>query len=209
MLEPSHVAWNLFLALIPVLLAVSIAGLNWRFPALRAKWWVWAPLGLLWLGFLPNTCYLLTEWRHFLDLITRDSPFVRSAAHDKNDLVWLIALIAFYVLYTGIGLLSFSMAIWPLDRLVRAGKMLKALFFSACSLGVYLGLIKRLNTWDAWRHPLTVVLAALHTLTNPFLLVLIVAFAGVIWLNYWIFEVFVDGLLARSRRGTQVQPIGY
>lgn len=49
------VAWNLVLAIFPVLLGRSIGAL-----ASRNKPLAWALLPV-WLAFLPNTCYLLTE----------------------------------------------------------------------------------------------------------------------------------------------------
>ena len=64
----SNVVWNFFLALIPVVLAFVIYYGVQRDkrrddPAHKVFW-----LGLMfiWLVFLPNTCYLVTEWRHFL-----------------------------------------------------------------------------------------------------------------------------------------------
>src|SRR5262252_1218538 len=53
-------AWNLFLAWIPFMLALllyerSRAGASWR---------VLVPLGLLWLAFFPNAPYLVTDLKH-------------------------------------------------------------------------------------------------------------------------------------------------
>ena len=63
-----NVAWNLFLAVIPVALAFAIARGARRDmrEAGRIRWGLWLPLGVVWLAFLPNSCYLLTEWRQLL-----------------------------------------------------------------------------------------------------------------------------------------------
>ena len=58
-----NVLWNLFLAVVPVLLAFAIArGVRRERAAGGAvRWLLWGPLALLWLLFLPNSCELLTE----------------------------------------------------------------------------------------------------------------------------------------------------
>jgi uncharacterized membrane protein len=199
-LETSHILWNLFLAFVPVLLAALIACVYLWCPNLRKRWWVWAPLGLLWLGFLPNTAYLLTEWRHFIEYVVASPVDVRAAAHDRGALLSFLALATFYVVYSGSGLLAFSMAIWPVAQLAKPKWLTKAVFFYLCAAGVYLGLIDRLNTWDIFYHPKWVVSSALGAMAHPLLLLLTFGFAAVLWLNYWVFEVFVDGLLPRLRQ---------
>ena len=200
MLIVSHICWNLFLALVPVALGLAIGWLNWRDKPILERWYVWLPLVLLWLGFLPNTCYLLTEWRHFIEIIIQHPDQTRQAAHDKMALTQFLALTAFYIVYSGLGLLTFSMAIWPVAHWLRPSRAAKFWFFLVCALGVYLGLIRRLNTWDVVRDPKTVVSAIAVALSHPFTVALIVGFALVIWLNYWVFEVFIDGFLVRLRR---------
>ena len=169
MIEPSHTIWNLFLAFIPVVLSGLIAGLYWSMPQLRKRWWVWAPLGLLWLGFLPNTAYLLTEWRHFIEYIVKYPVNVRAAAHDRGALLSFLALATFYVVYSGCGLLSFSMSIWPIEQLIKPGRLAKTVFFYLCAMGVYLGLVQRLNTWDIVYHPKLVLRLAIAAVSNPML----------------------------------------
>jgi uncharacterized membrane protein len=210
-LQPtSHILWNLFLAVIPVFLSFTIAALYQGFPKLRGAWWLWTPLALLWFGFLPNAAYLVTEWRHFIEYIVLDPDQVRAAKYDKRGLVYFLSMSIFYVLYSGIGLLTLSLSLWPLDRILRVSRAFKAVFFFICGLGVYMGLIRRLNTWDLWDRPALVFRTGLDALSHPLLVALIVSFALAIWLNYWIFEVFVDGLLSRwqtyNRRRPRTQP---
>ena len=49
--------------------------------ARRIRWELWLPLLLVWLLFLPNTCYLLTEWRHYLCDIHDRSVQAAEAGH--------------------------------------------------------------------------------------------------------------------------------
>jgi uncharacterized membrane protein len=215
MLRPAHnVIWNLFLAAIPVVLALIVArGVREDVRRdNRVRWWLWAPVLLVWLLFLPNTCYLLTEWRHYLqDLTTSRISFY--ATRSRDALVSLLVSTGFYIVYSGAGLLSFFLAIWPLERLARAriGKLLawaKPLGFFLCSLGVYLGLISRFNTWDlVFRHGkfssdgvkeiFAVMSSSFH---SSFTTTLILGFAVILWVLYIGFDIWMDGFAWRMSR---------
>src|SRR4051812_24569935 len=80
--------WNLALAAIPVPAAYAFASRVRTAKASRSRLPVAsaAVLGLVWLVFLPNSCYLMTEWRHFLF-----GPHFRhvretTSAHDLSSL---------------------------------------------------------------------------------------------------------------------------
>ncbi len=198
--EVSHTLWNLFLDLIPVALGAAMAYLWWKRRDLRATKPIWIGMGILWLAFLPNTAYLVTEWRHFIQYLTSNPEYVRSAMHDRGALYDFLTKAAFYVIYSAIGVISFSASIWPIAQITKPRWSIKAAFFLLCALGVYLGLVRRLNTWDLLRHPHMVLNATLDALTKPSIVFLTIAFAAVLWFNYWLFEVFVDGLFVRIRR---------
>ena len=166
---------------------------------LRNRRWIWWPLGALWLVFLPNTAYLLTEWRHFLEYVVNSPGEVRAAEYDSYALIDFLSLSTFYVVYSGAGLLAFAMSIWPIERMCKPGPFAKAAFFFLCAIGVYLGLIRRLNTWDVLYHPRRVLVAAIDATQHPVVFALMIGFAAVMWLTYWIFGVFVDGLRMRLR----------
>jgi len=203
----SNVIWNLFLAVIPVVAAFLLARtVRGNLAAGRRPITLIVLLELLvWAGFLPNTCYLLTEWRHYIVNIAIGDfyPAVRSS-HDA--VVRLLVSTAFYIAYSGSGLLAFFLAIWPLDKLVRErapsrATALTVLIFALCALGVYLGLIHRYNTWDLV-NPSTLP-SVLHTVatvfTRRFVTVLMVGFTGVLWLLYFGFDIWMDGLTLRLK----------
>ena len=201
-----NVVWNLFLALIPVGLAFAIArGVRGdRHATGRVRWAVWLPLAFVWLVFLPNSCYLLTEWRHYLDTLTQSQLFAQ--AHENRDgRVDFFLTTAFYLLYSGAGLLAFFLAVWPLDRLTRrrlgpAGAAARVLIFPLCALGVYLGLMRgRFNSWDLvnGERLAGVLNTAAQVAHRPFLLGLILSFGAILWLFYALFDVWMDGLAWR------------
>ena len=204
-----NVAWNLFLAVIPVVLAFAIARGARRDirETDRIRWGLWLPLGVVWLAFLPNSCYLLTEWRHFFDTLTQSQLFMQ-ARQSREGRTDFFIVTAFYLLYSGAGLLAFFLAVWPLDRLTRrrlgwVGAALRPLIFPLCALGVYLGLTAgRFNSWDLVHpHRLAGLLATTAaTLARPALLGFILAFGAILWLFYAAFDIWMDGLAWRLAR---------
>ena len=207
-LRPLHnVLVNLFLALVPVLLSFGIArGIRgqWRAQG-RVAWGLWTPLLLVWLAFLPNTCYLLTEWRHYLETITQTQLFFR-AEQSRDGVFDLITETGFYVFYSGSGLLTFFLAVWPLERLARRrlgwwAWPAKAGVFTLCALGVFLGLLPRLNTWNLL--PAQGLLRVLHTardvVARPVLMGLVLGFGAILWVLYSLFDIWMDGAAWRLR----------
>ena len=206
----SNVLWNLYLAIISVLAAFAIVSrIRGNIGAGRR------PVDLIivaeilvWAGFLPNTCYLLTEWRHYISNIAEGALDVEYNPR-HNVIIRLLVSTGFYVLYSGSGLVAFFLSIWPIERLVRERSPRRAtaltiVIFFLCALGVYLGLIYRFNTWDLLK-PSTVksiLDAALGALTRRFTIVLMIAFTGTLWLFYTGFDIWMDGLTRRleSRR---------
>lgn len=197
------VIWNTFLALIPVAAGYAIYAL-YKYPgrrttAIRAAMLV---LGLVWLAFMPNTCYLLTEWRHFLARIGYSNLYAEMYV-SKDAAFRLMIYTLFYMFYSGIGLLAFALAIRPIAWLMRQRRLTVWIwavpFFLLMSLGVYLGLILRLNSWDVILNPHVVWASIVSTLTRPALVCLIGAFAGFLWFVYLAMDIWVDGLLCRLR----------
>ena len=72
-------------------------------------------------------------------------------------------------------------------------------FFLLTSLGVYLGLIVRLNSWDIVTRPGRVLDIAVRAVLNPLLLETILVFAFLLWLLYETVDIWVDGLMDRLR----------
>ncbi len=196
------VVWNLFLALIPVALGFLVARVVWEARAEKRPipWLVAGPLLFLWLIFLPNTCYLLTEWRHYLEtLLVRPRDYF-DMRHDADYLFSFLEISLFYVFYSGCGLLTFFVSIWTVDRTFRVPLWGRAVFFLLCSLGVYLGLVKRFNSWQVVRHSGEIWQSIVAAVVRPELDLLIVGFAAALWVAYLAFEVFMDGLELRRQR---------
>ncbi len=201
-------SWNLLLAIVPVLLALVFARLanRERLSVLRAAGLVIA--GLAWLAFLPNTCYLLTEWRHFLETLDATNLYLRARMNSATTL-WLMAYTAFYFLYSGFGMLCFALAIRPVAAVLRRIRLNLVipgvLLFGALAVGVYLGLILRFNSWDLITRPNEVLASVLELGQRPLLSMFLIVFAAFLWLGYVVVDIWVDGLALRLKQWQGLQ----
>lgn len=196
-------AWNIMLAVVPVFLGLILGWLANR-PRLPLSAWAGIfVVGLAWLAFLPNTCYLLTEWRHFLETLDATNLYLR-ARMNASTTVWLMAYTAFYFLYSGFGMLCFALAIRPVAATLRRARVNLVipglLLFGMLAVGVYLGLIQRYNSWDLLARPGTVVDSVVELGSRPLLSLFLMGFAGFLWLAYVAVDIWVDGLVQRFRR---------
>lgn len=197
------VIWNGNLALIPVV-AASLIGKHARSP--EPKPLVLGLLGLVWLAFLPNTCYLLTEWRHFLQLFAHDVQ-VQYVAHQRwlgmnrpELFLPLLCQSLFFFSQSGLGVVTFTLAIRPVvgvlpTRIPRWAAL--GVLFLLSSVGVCLGLLWRVNSWDLLQSPGRVLFYASRIIEKPELMGVILFFAVFLGLCYWALDVWFDGLALR------------
>jgi uncharacterized membrane protein len=207
-------AWDVFLALVPVALAYLLVWLvqRQRRQPTVAQGLAAAATGVAWLAFLPNACYLLTEWRHFLGRLSEQDLYgLYRATGDREPLLHLLAYALFFTAFSGAGVLAFAAAIRPVERLVRgrlaAPWLWTSAFFGLMALGVYLGLVLRFNSWDLLHRPGAIAAAALSAVAST-KLSLIAGFAAFLWLVYRATDLFYDGLALRlaERRGSGPRP---
>lgn len=146
--------WNLFLAWIPYVCALVAAMLYHVWP--RA-WLLLFPPGALWLLFVPNAPYIVTDFYHL-------------EWRPPMPLWYDIGLIAVFA-FTGIFLGIASIRI--MQRLMQAylGNVVGWLFafitIALCGLGIYLGRFGRYNSWDFFFHPLRIVRDLAAKVINP------------------------------------------
>lgn len=194
------VLWNLMLAAIPVGLGYALGALLGRKKSGPVVWLLALPLAVAWLAFLPNTCYLLTEWRHLL--FDRQWEDLLDRAHmDRTAMLRTAKWALVFLAYSGAGVLLFTLAIRPIERWLRAAGKPFYLFapplFLLTSLGVYLGLIERLNSWDLVQRPMLVWREALRAVNSQTLLLSIPVFALLLWALYEAVDIWVDGIAER------------
>jgi uncharacterized membrane protein len=148
-------------------------------------------VGGLWLLFLPNAPYVLTDFIHLGDTHRLyDSLLVGSFAFTGLALGFAsLLLVQLVVTRAGGALLGWVTALVAL--------------FSA-SVGIYLGRVLRLNSWDALQRPSHLWDIARSRLADPlgnrYLLGFVVLYCGFLTLTYVGFYGFTS-LVATVRRG--------
>src|SRR5258708_31283676 len=109
------ILWNIFLAVVPVVCGYTLsAGIKaFTLRGKRLPWIVWLPLALVWLAFLPNTCYLLTEWRHFL-AYAHATQIHGTIYSNPGVLLEDSRECLLFMGYSAIGILCFTLSIRPI-----------------------------------------------------------------------------------------------
>jgi uncharacterized membrane protein len=198
----STALYDIWLALMPVLFAHLVVattlanwpGYNWLRRIVLAALW------LSWLVWLPNTCYLITEWRHLLEIVDKNDLAVR--AFSKPQLYLKIGKLAFfYFCFSMSGVVALVLGIRPIERLLQANRIpfwiCAVPLFSMLSVGVYLGLILRFNSWNLLTHPASIFAAVAGIAGRPALLGTIFFFAALLWALYEAVDLWIDALLER------------
>ena len=139
-LEYDYLIWNLFLAWLPLAFAVRLIHI------LRRKLWSsWEGLTwtVLWLAFLPNSFYMISDFIHIQDV---------PSANVLYDVFMFTSFI-----YTGVVLGFSSLYLIHLklrQRLpTRLADFCVGLTLFICSVGVYIGRDLRWNSWNLLTNP--------------------------------------------------------
>ena len=150
----SFMTWNLMLAWIPLGVAW------WLVQRLKSTPWLsWQniTLALVWLAFLPNSFYLLSDFIHVYD--------TGEVSH-LYDVVMFGSFIfnAFFVGYLSIYLLHKEL----LKRIsYRSAHVIIASVLLACSFAIYLGRSLRWNSWDLALQPAGILFDVSEGIVNP------------------------------------------
>lgn len=153
----SYLAWNLFLAWLPML--CSLAAYNVYKRRTRLSWLVVAGCAVAWLLFFPNAPYLLTDIQHLAP--RADAPF------------WFDLLLVIAFAWTGLflGLVS----LFLMQAVVRRAAGSLASWAGALAVlglsgfAIYFGNFLRWNSWDVFFSPGGLLGDILDTVQHPLL----------------------------------------
>ncbi len=202
-------AWNLFLALIPLVLSIPLFGKprsrGWRwgivgltaamlFPHLdmaiaigsrllqyplfwgmaiavtflslwrRSRFLVWWLGFAVFVAFLPNAPYVLTDIIHF----------VRDVRQGYSTWIVAFVLIPQYFIFMAIGFQAYTLSLMALGETLRDRGWKKAIvpvelgLHFLCAIGIYLGRFQRWNTWDLVTQPDAVMAGMVSDLAQQF-----------------------------------------
>lgn len=139
-LDYDYLVWNLFLAWLPLVFAVRLVSL-----LKRKLWSSWEGLAVsvLWLVFLPNSFYMISDFIHLQEI-------------QRVDILYDAVMFTSFI-YTGVALGFSSLYLIHLQLRRRlstraaAGWIAVTLFI--CSAAVYVGRDLRWNSWDILTNP--------------------------------------------------------
>jgi uncharacterized membrane protein len=182
--------WNLILAWIPFALALVVYDRYRRgTPILRL-----APVLVLWLLFLPNAPYIVTDFVH---LSARSPASLWLDGVELSAFAWTGMLLGFVSLYLVHAVARHRFAAKP----AWVGVLVVLALVSA---GVYLGRVKRWNSWDLLTQPGGMLAQLYERLADPASLGraigLTLVMTGLLTLAYLVFYVLMDARLD-SRAG--------
>ncbi|MCW3462756.1 DUF1361 domain-containing protein [Chitinophaga nivalis] len=134
--------WNLFLAYIPF----AITGWMHRHPEQVSNRYTWYSCFVVWLLFVPNAPYILTDLFHLFD---------------GGVPLWFDLFMIFSFAWNGMVLGYFSIRTMEHMWRVRHTRWPAWLFsfpvMFLCAMGVYIGRYLRYNSWDVVKDPLTLL----------------------------------------------------
>lgn len=177
---PVHftVVINFILAFIPLILAFYLFKVSHHRTVL---WWL---LTLVFIAFLPNSAYVLTDIIHFVAAVK--SPDISTA-------YLLLVLVPFYTIFLLVNFEFYVISIqWADEYLKQMNQgLLSKLFVPSihflAAIGVYLGRFQRLESTDIIHHPIIVFRDVLVDISGGKSLLIII---GLFVLFYVLYEVF-------------------
>lgn len=188
-------AWNLFLAFIPLALSV------WLFRRTSQSrsilWWVGF---LVFIAFLPNAPYLLTDIIHLIHAIR------------TNYSVWIITLVLIpqHLLAILAGFEAYIVSLINLGYYLHRQGARKFIIWAELmthalsAVGIYLGRFKRFNSWDLVTQPNDLLETVIDDLTSKRPVLVIAITFVVLTVLYWLMKQVTLGLLLKmhSKRGS-------
>ncbi len=185
-----RIIWNLILAFIPLAISYYL----FHPSAIRSiAWWI---LLLIFIAFLPNAPYILTDSIHIVELSQNNYP------------LWAIILILIpqYIVFISAGFVAYTISLINLDKYIidLAGKkyliIVNAIIHLLCVIGIYLGRFERFNSWDLVTKPGTVILTTAQDLLNVWKLSSIAIAFGLVWLLSELIKLVNSSFMANNSR---------
>lgn len=164
--------WNLFLSWIPLLVAFLVDVTVKRFGKLPKWVGFWS---VIWLLFFPNAPYMITDLLHI-------------SVNMGSDLTWHDIIMLFYYaevsLFNGLVSLYWMHRCWQKTFTNTTGNVLLAISLPMAGFGIYLGRIRRWNSWDIIHNPKELLSAVWQSLTDRTALVLSLEFGLLLSMFY-------------------------
>jgi uncharacterized membrane protein len=165
--------WNLFLAYIPYFLSSSIYKNFFN----KSKKTQNSLYGLVWLLFIPNSFYILTDFTHL---------HFKTTFQFSLDML-IISSFCFVGFYVGL------LSIHTIRQLVIAkygntkGNIFILIISYLSAFGIYLGRVLRFNSWDIISKPIQLAYTSIYALFSFETIIYTLQFGTIILISYILF----------------------
>ena len=184
------IVWNLFLAFIPLILSFWL--FRWHSKKRSFIWWISL---IIFIAFLPNAAYLLTDVIHLIEAIRAGYS------------IWITTLIfiPLHLLAILLGWEAYVISVINQSSYLTQQGAKRFVFASeilthgVSAVGIYLGRFLRFNSWDLVTQPNVIFISAIENLTDhkP-LLVIFITFI-ILSVSYWLMKQVTLGTVLRIR----------
>lgn len=178
--------WNLFLAVIPFAITTYLKSQEKLNKLIIAGWL------LIWLLFLPNAPYIVTDLLHL-----RGS---------KDYLMWLDVLVV--TSFACNGLILFFLSLIDLEHILKPYVSKRNQFYITTlvlfliSFGMYLGRFLRYNSWEIVQNPFSLFSDILNIIMSPTLYlqawVFTLTFGSFLSVTFWMLKSFSSSTIKSS-----------
>ncbi len=185
------IVWNLFLAFIPLVLSF------WLFLRRSNKrslfWWISL---IIFIAFLPNAPYLLTDIIHLIEAIRAGYS------------IWITTLIfiPLHFLAILVGWQAYVVSVVNQSHYLQKHGATKFIFLSElithglCAIGIFLGRFRRFNSWDLVTKPDILFVSTISDLTTKKPLLVIAITFVILTILYWLSKQITLGTLLRIKQ---------
>lgn len=186
--------WNIFLALIPCLIAWRLSSAyylkKWSHIS-RLNQLLFLIIFPVWFFFFPNTAYLISDVRHLADYCD-ELGYLRVCA----DQAWVVPIFFTYAL---VGVPTFYYALKKMTVVIERlfGKMTGRLFpfimIPTTALGLLLGLVARFNSWEVVTRPWDITRAVLDFADDTTMQINFLAYTLMLYFIYYSIDLMLKG----------------
>lgn len=190
-----RIIWNSFLAFIPLILSI------WLFRRSLSRSWLWWLCLIVFIAFLPNAPYVLTDVIHPINFIRRGYG------------IWVVtlAIIPQYFLFILAGFEAYVISLINVGHYLKKQGLKRYIILmefvshSLCAVGIYLGRFERFNSWDFISQPETLARSVVYDLANKKpALIMFITFA-VLVVTYWVMKEVTLAITLRISQGKRLK----
>ncbi len=164
------------------------------------SWW----LGFfIFIAFLPNAPYVLTDIIHLY----------RNIRQDTSVWVLTLAIVPQYVIYMLIGFQAYVLSVLRMTEYLQKNQwgkyinIVEMLTHLLMAIGIYIGRFQRFNSWDILAQPDVLMTDIINNLTGKQPILVILVTTIILAVMYAVFKILTQGILKLSQDHQSVKKL--